>query len=295
MRTLRERLAARNAARKPIEVVPAWIADKTRVLAEAEDRRSAMQADGMSPGVGSMLRPWHERHNEQRQCAVCGSLFRAMAPLHRYCSPSCSAIAASRRRRERPRRGRTRWKQTAECRICGSFFVLTRGRGTTMRVCPECYDRRRQCAFCGKGFVPPFKRGHGAEKYCSRRCAKRMEYRRKRNRRMVERARLRLEARRRRRCDRCGMSFIPGKAGEAWCLECASLNDARQNEHRGSGLNCTACGHETVVIDSRPINGGVRRRRKCPTCNTRFTTRECMVEVPADKTRVPKMRSGKRT
>jgi len=34
------------------------------------------------------------------------------------------------------------------------------------------------------------------------------------------------------------------------------------------------CGAKTIVIDSRPGEGTIRRRRKCPTCGDRFTTLE---------------------
>lgn len=40
-------------------------------------------------------------------------------------------------------------------------------------------------------------------------------------------------------------------------------------------MNCPYCGgRESRVIDSRSVNEGVRRRRKCLTCNSRFTTYE---------------------
>lgn len=41
-------------------------------------------------------------------------------------------------------------------------------------------------------------------------------------------------------------------------------------------MNCQKCKGETDVIDSRPIQEGeaVRRRRKCQTCEHRFTTYE---------------------
>lgn len=40
-------------------------------------------------------------------------------------------------------------------------------------------------------------------------------------------------------------------------------------------MNCPYCGgQESRVIDSRSLDEGVRRRRKCLTCNTRFTTYE---------------------
>ena len=40
-------------------------------------------------------------------------------------------------------------------------------------------------------------------------------------------------------------------------------------------MNCPSCGkQESKVIDSRSVDEGVRRRRKCLACNTRFTTYE---------------------
>ncbi len=42
-------------------------------------------------------------------------------------------------------------------------------------------------------------------------------------------------------------------------------------------MRCPFCGHEdTKVLDSRPTEDGtvIRRRRECPRCNNRFTTRE---------------------
>jgi transcriptional repressor NrdR len=40
-------------------------------------------------------------------------------------------------------------------------------------------------------------------------------------------------------------------------------------------VNCPYCrGHESRVIDSRSLDEGVRRRRKCLACNKRFTTYE---------------------
>lgn len=43
---------------------------------------------------------------------------------------------------------------------------------------------------------------------------------------------------------------------------------------------CPFCGHEdSKVIDSRPSEGKIRRRRECTGCGKRFTTFEC-IEVP---------------
>ncbi len=40
-------------------------------------------------------------------------------------------------------------------------------------------------------------------------------------------------------------------------------------------MNCPFCGHpDSRVIDSRPDEAGVRRRRECQACNRRFTTLE---------------------
>jgi len=40
-------------------------------------------------------------------------------------------------------------------------------------------------------------------------------------------------------------------------------------------MNCPYCGyHDFKVIDSREINDGIRRRRQCLKCNSRFTTYE---------------------
>ena len=40
-------------------------------------------------------------------------------------------------------------------------------------------------------------------------------------------------------------------------------------------MNCPYCGHyDSKVIDSRDANDGIRRRRQCLKCNSRFTTYE---------------------
>jgi len=40
-------------------------------------------------------------------------------------------------------------------------------------------------------------------------------------------------------------------------------------------LNCPYCNyHDSKVIDSRDVNDGIRRRRQCLSCNSRFTTYE---------------------
>ena len=40
-------------------------------------------------------------------------------------------------------------------------------------------------------------------------------------------------------------------------------------------MNCPYCGfHDSKVIDSREVNNGIRRRRQCLSCGSRFTTYE---------------------
>ena len=40
-------------------------------------------------------------------------------------------------------------------------------------------------------------------------------------------------------------------------------------------MNCPYCGyHDSRVIDSRDVNDGIRRRRQCLQCDSRFTTYE---------------------
>ncbi len=40
-------------------------------------------------------------------------------------------------------------------------------------------------------------------------------------------------------------------------------------------MNCPYCGyHDSKVIDSRSVNDGIRRRRQCLSCGSRFTTYE---------------------
>lgn len=45
-------------------------------------------------------------------------------------------------------------------------------------------------------------------------------------------------------------------------------------------MNCPYCGfHDSKVTDSREINDGIRRRRQCLKCNSRFTTYERLQPV----------------
>ena len=40
-------------------------------------------------------------------------------------------------------------------------------------------------------------------------------------------------------------------------------------------MNCPFCGYsDSKVIDSRDVNDGIRRRRQCLSCDSRFTTYE---------------------
>ena len=46
-------------------------------------------------------------------------------------------------------------------------------------------------------------------------------------------------------------------------------------------MKCTECGcEESKVIDSRPTENKVRRRRECTECGCRFTTYEIIEEMP---------------
>lgn len=44
-------------------------------------------------------------------------------------------------------------------------------------------------------------------------------------------------------------------------------------------MDCPLCGGATRVIDSRPMDGGIRRRRECERCGRRFTTHERVAPV----------------
>ncbi len=45
-------------------------------------------------------------------------------------------------------------------------------------------------------------------------------------------------------------------------------------------MNCPHCGYyDSKVIDSRDVNDGVRRRRQCLECDSRFTTYERLQPV----------------
>ena len=44
-------------------------------------------------------------------------------------------------------------------------------------------------------------------------------------------------------------------------------------------MNCPACGGEARVLDSRPVEDAIRRRRACTRCDHRFTTFERIAEL----------------
>jgi transcriptional regulator NrdR family protein len=44
------------------------------------------------------------------------------------------------------------------------------------------------------------------------------------------------------------------------------------------GVRCPYCAENSLVIDSRPVDDGVRRRRVCATCERRFTTFEIVTD-----------------
>ena len=45
-------------------------------------------------------------------------------------------------------------------------------------------------------------------------------------------------------------------------------------------LKCPKCGDDqSYVIDSRSVDGGIRRRRECLMCGTRYTTYESAKET----------------
>lgn len=44
-------------------------------------------------------------------------------------------------------------------------------------------------------------------------------------------------------------------------------------------MDCPHCGSKTRVVDSRPIESGIFRRRRCHHCDTRFSTKETVLRV----------------
>ncbi|WP_409934621.1 hypothetical protein [Mesorhizobium amorphae] len=50
------------------------------------------------------------------------------------------------------------------------------------------------------------------------------------------------------------------------------------NKH--TGLHCPACGkRKLITVDTRPTAGGIRRRKKCNTCDFRFSTVETIAKM----------------
>lgn len=52
---------------------------------------------------------------------------------------------------------------------------------------------------------------------------------------------------------------------------------------------CPQCHGDSKVLETRPAAGGVRRRRECLSCGTRFATREVCVEAakPREEKKLP--------
>ncbi|WP_186306999.1 hypothetical protein [Mesorhizobium amorphae] len=49
---------------------------------------------------------------------------------------------------------------------------------------------------------------------------------------------------------------------------------------RQTGLHCPACGkRKLITVDTRPTAGGIRRRKKCNTCDFRFSTVETIAKM----------------
>lgn len=55
------------------------------------------------------------------------------------------------------------------------------------------------------------------------------------------------------------------------------MSDTRKNGSvwKRTGILCMACGsNASKVVDSRELPGGIRRRRECVKCGSRWTTHE---------------------
>ena len=53
------------------------------------------------------------------------------------------------------------------------------------------------------------------------------------------------------------------------------------NNGRRAFMRCPECGYDdSKVIDSRPTDGRIRRRRECLSCKARFTTYEIVENIP---------------
>ena len=53
-------------------------------------------------------------------------------------------------------------------------------------------------------------------------------------------------------------------------------------------MRCFKCKSDTVVKDSRPKDGSIRRRRRCLKCGNRFSTIEGLVVEEVKKPALPK-------
>lgn len=49
---------------------------------------------------------------------------------------------------------------------------------------------------------------------------------------------------------------------------------------RPTGLHCPSCGkRKLATVDSRPTFGGIRRRKECNQCGSRFSTVETIAKI----------------
>ena len=53
-------------------------------------------------------------------------------------------------------------------------------------------------------------------------------------------------------------------------------------------MRCFKCKSDTIVKDSRPKDGSIRRRRRCLKCGNRFSTIEVLVMERVKKPALPK-------
>lgn len=45
------------------------------------------------------------------------------------------------------------------------------------------------------------------------------------------------------------------------------------------GCMCPSCGADSMVVDSRANGAGIRRRRRCVSCDQRWSTQELPIEL----------------
>lgn len=93
----------------------------------------------------------------RKPCERCGSPVGDLSPARRFCSRICAAAAATH-------------VPQAHCRICG----VNVGRGATTCIkhhhTPKREARRRDCAHCGKSYIPYYSALKRGNKYCSLAC-----------------------------------------------------------------------------------------------------------------------------